>query len=357
MDKNKKMDLLKQAWKEVFDVDDVADDADFFAEGGDSIKAVQLSAWLLQKGVKLDLGKIFYTPVLSQMAETLEETDPVYVPEQMMTKDLAKKMTQDYMSSKKSGKKMSGKPEQNVEDDQRICDPEEMAGDDQRICDPKEMARDDQRICDPEEMAGDDQRICDPEEMPAPGFARGFARRDPAMDMMVSMFQTMMQQQQVMLQMMQLMLGRMMPPPAAFQPAMPGFPGKKPPKAPGKKKSRKLDIQNLPPEVQAEIKKQMAKYRSRKVDKPIENPNVIGLEPATVTKPEHSAEEVLDHVLGGLLENGFNKTDDLFEQGLTSLDTVKLVTRCAEHGYSLSMQDIYMHSTYDGLLECMKPGK
>ena len=35
---------LRQAWKEVFGVEEVADDADFFAEGGDSIKAVQLSS-------------------------------------------------------------------------------------------------------------------------------------------------------------------------------------------------------------------------------------------------------------------------------------------------------------------------
>jgi aryl carrier-like protein len=351
--KNKNnIDLLKQAWKEVFEVDDVADDADFFDEGGDSIKAVQLSSWLLQKGVKLDLGKIFYTPVLSQMAETLEETDPFYVPDQLMTKDLAAKMAQDFRMDKKTDSRISWKPEQSVEDDQRICDPKEMAEDDQRICDPKEMAEDDQRICDPKEMADNDQRICDPYGMSAPMAAH----RDPAMDMMMSMFQTMMQQQQVMLQMMQLMIGRMTSP-APFQPPMSGVPGMKFQRNPEKKKSRRSGFNNLPPEARAEIEKQMAKYRSHKVEKPIEKPNVIGLQHAKITKPEHSAQEVLDHVLNGLLKNGFNKTDDLFEQGLTSLDTMKLVTRCGEHGYSLSMQDIYMHSTYDGLLECMKPGE
>ena len=59
MDLNEKKELLKQAWKEVFDVNEVADDADFFDEGGDSIKAVELSSWLIQKGIKPDLGKIF----------------------------------------------------------------------------------------------------------------------------------------------------------------------------------------------------------------------------------------------------------------------------------------------------------
>ena len=57
-----KKELLIQAWKEVFDVDEVAEDADFFEEGGDSIKAVQLSSWLMVRGVKLDLAQIFNKP-------------------------------------------------------------------------------------------------------------------------------------------------------------------------------------------------------------------------------------------------------------------------------------------------------
>ncbi len=44
---------------------------------GDSIKAVQLISWLMQKGVKLDMLKIFTTPVLGEMAESLEETKPI----------------------------------------------------------------------------------------------------------------------------------------------------------------------------------------------------------------------------------------------------------------------------------------
>ena len=39
-----KKELLKQAWKDVFGVDEVADDADFFVEGGDSVRAIQLSS-------------------------------------------------------------------------------------------------------------------------------------------------------------------------------------------------------------------------------------------------------------------------------------------------------------------------
>ena len=92
-------DELRQAWKEVFEVEEVADDADFFAEGGDSIKAVQLSSWLQQKGIKLDLGKIFYMPVFSDMAETLEETEPMYVPDELMTKELINEKLSDIMQN------------------------------------------------------------------------------------------------------------------------------------------------------------------------------------------------------------------------------------------------------------------
>ena len=105
------------------------------------------------------------------------------------------------------------------------------------------------------------------------------------------------------------------------------------------------------------LQRQMAKYQTHTVDKPIDKPNVIGIKPVKVTKPEYSAEEVLDHVLSGIFKDGYSKTEDLFEQGLTSLDTVKMVTRCGEHGYSLSMQDIYMKSTFEELAACMKPGE
>ena len=125
MTKEEKNKLLKQAWTEVFETEDVSDDADFFEEGGDSIKAVQLSSWLVQKGLKLDLGKIFYTPVLSQMAEALEETDPVYVPEQLLTKDIMKEkylelMRGDIPADPAPAAQKAAEP---AAGSQQICDP------------------------------------------------------------------------------------------------------------------------------------------------------------------------------------------------------------------------------------------
>ena len=427
MKPEEKITLLKQAWKEVFGVDEVADDADFFEEGGDSIMAVQLSSWLVQKGVKLDLGKIFYTPVLSDMAETLEETDAMFVPEELLTKDIMQKKLDEVMQEPSSPQgdddqqicdpetmeQEGTAPDQQLCDpetmqpagaapDQQICDPETMqpagAAPDQQICDPETMqpsaAAFDQQICDPETMqpsaAAFDQQLCDPETMKPSGAAFDQQLCDPEMmkpsgaalnqqicdpeagrglppqaygnmtsqKMMGAMLKLMIAQQQTVLQMMEIMAD-MIAPPAGRRvrpPMKRNMPGAffRPPVGAGKNKPF---MQQLPDEKKEKMKKAMAPYISRKVDQPIEQPTVIGIAKAKVNKPARSAEEVLEHVLSGLLKKGFNKTDDLFEQGLTSLDTVKIVTRCGEHGYGVKMQDIYMHSTFDELVKCMTPGE
>ena len=427
MKPEEKITLLKQAWKEVFGVDEVADDADFFEEGGDSIMAVQLSSWLVQKGVKLDLGKIFYTPVLSDMAETLEETDAMFVPEELLTKDIMQKKLDEVMQEPSSPQgdddqqicdpetmeQEGTAPDQQICDpetmqpagtapDQQICDPETMqpagAAPDQQICDPETMqpagAAPDQQICDPETMqpsaAAFDQQLCDPETMKPSGAAFDQQLCDPEMmkpsgaalnqqicdpeagrglppqaygnmtsqKMMGAMLKLMIAQQQTVLQMMEIMAD-MIAPPAGRRvrpPMKRNMPGAffRPPVGAGKNKPF---MQQLPDEKKEKMKKAMAPYISRKVDQPIEQPTVIGIAKAKVNKPVRSAEEVLEHVLSGLLKKGFNKTDDLFEQGLTSLDTVKIVTRCGEHGYGVKMQDIYMHSTFDELVKCMTPGE
>ena len=393
MKPEEKITLLKQAWKEVFGVDEVADDADFFEEGGDSIMAVQLSSWLVQKGVKLDLGKIFYTPVLSDMAETLEETDAMFVPEELLTKDIMQKKLDEVMQEPSSPQ---GDDDQQICDpetmeqegtapDQQICDPETMqpagTAPDQQICDPETMqpagAAPDQQICDPETMqpagAAPDQQICDPETMQPSAAAFDQQLCDPeagrglppqaygnmtSQKMMGAMLKLMIAQQQTVLQMMEIMAD-MIAPPAGRRvrpPMKRNMPGAffRPPVGAGKNKPF---MQQLPDEKKEKMKKAMAPYISRKVDQPIEQPTVIGIAKAKVNKPVRSAEEVLEHVLSGLLKKGFNKTDDLFEQGLTSLDTVKIVTRCGEHGYGVKMQDIYMHSTFDELVKCMTPGE
>lgn len=78
--------VLKEAWKEVFSVDEVSDDADFFELGGDSIMAVKLSTISAQKGVKLDLADIFTASTFGKISEKLTEIDPVEIPESILSK-------------------------------------------------------------------------------------------------------------------------------------------------------------------------------------------------------------------------------------------------------------------------------
>jgi aryl carrier-like protein len=363
MDLNEKKELLKQAWKEVFDVNEVADDADFFDEGGDSIKAVELSSWLIQKGIKLDLGKIFYTSVLADMAESLEETQPMYVPEKLMTKELFKE---------KYDAVMSGKPvpeDHPEEEDQQICDPNltgpgveaqnppiaapNMAtaggldGEDQQICDPNltgtgvDAQNPPFRIPNMPAVGGpdaEDQQICDPNLTGTAPVA--------GQNLVVKMLKLMITQQQTVLQMMELMADIFAGPAPMRAPALPV----------GNFMPNAL-MQTVPADKQAALKKVMSQFYVKKADAPIEKPNVIKIEKAKVAKPTKSAEEVLEYVLKGLLKNGLDKSMDLFEQGLTSLDAVKLVTRCGEHGYAVKMQDIFMHSKFEELVKCMVPGK
>ena len=279
-----KKELLIQAWKEVFDVDEVAEDADFFEEGGDSIKAVQLSSWLMERGVKLDLAQIFNKPVLSQMAEILEDTKPVQIPKELMTKEGLEKKFQEYMAGQASleGQKPQSAPEQ----------------------------------------PGETQWMGYTQAMPQPvGSMPVQTGAASEFNMMMSMFQTILAQQQVMLQMLQMTIARTMAPAPLFPAA--GFPGA---------------IPQARPVTAAE--------------QPAAKPGADGAK-----KAQESAEAVLDGALSGLLNKKYSKTEDLFEQGLTSLDTVKLVTMCGENGYTLTMQDIYMHSTFEELVACMKPGK
>ena len=67
----------------------------------------------------------------------------------------------------------------------------------------------------------------------------------------------------------------------------------------------------------------------------------------------HSAEEALTIVLEGVIPN-FDKQEDFFAQGLTSVDVAKIVARCKKAGYSLELKDVYINSTFDELLDVMK---
>ncbi len=101
----------------------------------------------------------------------------------------------------------------------------------------------------------------------------------------------------------------------------------------------------MPPQIQ--------KYLSHPLEAPVDNPNVIKINKASLAEKKVTPEESLMRVMKSILPT-FNKDEDFFAQGLTSFDTVKMVTRCAEDGYQLDLKDIYMHSTFDELIPCLK---
>ena len=316
MDKNEMKELLVQAWKEVFQVDEVTDDADFFDVGGDSIMAVQLSAWLIQKGVKLDLADVFMTPVFGELAEKLTETKPVYIPEAMLTKEIAAKE----MGFSSVEEAQAAERRNLGLGDQQVCTPEEGLGG-QQVCTPQEGLGG-QQVCSPGEGLGG-QQVCSP--MGNQQVCSPMGYQQICMPMGYQQVCTPMGNQQVCSPMGNQQVCTPMGNQQVCNPA--GGPGMVPP--------------------------QIAKYLSKEVDKPIENPNVIKIEKAKLGAKEKAPDVALMDVMTGLLPN-FNKDEDFFEQGLTSLDTVKMVTRCGEAGYDIELKDIYMHSNFDELVKCMK---
>ena len=349
MEKQDMKELLVQAWKEVFQLDEVTDEADFFDDGGDSIKAVQLSAWLIQKGVKLDLVDVFSSPKLEELSDKLTETEPMYIPEALLTKEIA---AQEMMGAFGGSNPMM--PPTGGENGQQVCTP---GVGDQQVCTPMGG----QQICTP--MGGQQicqgpictpmggQQICTPMggqqicqgPICTPMGGQQICTPMGGQQICQGPICTPMGGQQICTPMggQQICQGSAYAPPVMYQPVM-YQPVCTPPMM-----GQPMGM-GMPP--------QLEKYMSKPVDKPIEDPNVIKINKAKVSKPAVSAEEALTIVLNGLMPK-WNKEDDLFEQGLTSLDTVKIVTRCGENGYSIEMKDIYKTPRFDDLVKVMKPGE
>ena len=382
MKKQDMKELLVQAWKEVFQLDEVTDEADFFDDGGDSIKAVQLSAWLIQKGVKLDLVDVFTFPKLEELSDKLTETEPMYIPEALLTKEIA---AQEMMGAFGGSNPMM--PPTGGENGQQVCTP---GVGDQQVCTPMGG----QQICTP--MGGQQicqgpictpmggQQICTPmggqqicqgpicipmggQQICTPMGGQQICQGPICTPMGGQQICTPMGGQQICqgpicspmggqqictpIGGQQICQGPAYTPPVMYQPVMyqPVMyqPVMYQPVCTPPMMGQPMGM-GMPP--------QLEKYMSKPVDKPIEDPNVIKINKAKVSKPAVSAEEALTIVLNGLMPK-WNKEDDLFEQGLTSLDTVKIVTRCGENGYSIEMKDIYKTPRFDDLVKVMKPGE
>ena len=328
-------EFLKEGWKAVLPESEAADTSDFFADGGDSIKAVQLTGWLLQKGVKLDMVKVFTTPVLGEMAGTLTETQPMYVPQEMLTKEILKEkfgidpaMVSAYPDAGKATQQTAAAPSQNPQ----MCTPAQkgQAGPSQnaQMCTPAQNPQ----MCTPAQnpqmcTPAQNPQMCTPAQNPQMCTPAGGMGMMPMMPVMMPVFIPVM------------------------MPAMPmGFGG-----MPGKGFGKKLWKAMANGMGQMGNMGQLGQYNSHPVNAPVDNPNVMKINQPKVGVPDKPAEEALDIVLKGLLPT-YDRSKSLFDQGFTSLNLMQIVTRCGEHGYRVQLQDIITNPTFDGILAAMKPG-
>ena len=269
---SEKKEVFVQAWKNVLNVDSVNDDDNFFEVGGDSIKGVQLVGWLIQKGLKLDMLKIYTAPTVSELVESLEETKPMAVPSEMLTKENFGRFMQDpvVQQAMTNAGGMPLAPQM----PQQLCVPP-MFYMPQQMCTPQmvympPMAYIPQQMCTPQMP----QQLCTPP----------------------------------------MVYGAPIPYAAPVPMPYMGFP----------------------------------------TNAPIQNPNVIQINEPKLGQVTKAPEDALNIVLSGILPGGYNKDVNLFHQGLNSFGVMQLITRCAEYGYRLKIEDVIKNPTFSGIVSNMK---
>jgi len=330
MNNEQMKELFKQAWKEVFGVEEVNDDDDFFEIGGDSIKGVQIVTWLLQKGIKLEMMKVFTEPTFGELSKYLEETKPMYVPEAIVTKEMAGKTSATSTTpqpAQSQGQLCTPEQIAAAQSQGQLCTPEQMAAAQSQgqLCTPEQIAaaQSQGQLCTPEQIAAAQSQgqLCTPQQMAAAQMGQLCTPEQIAAAQM-SQLCTVAQMAQK-----QLCTPQQM---AAAQNQL-CFPGMMP--AP----QQKPDVYEI--------------------DKPVENPNVINIQEPHISAPTKSPEEALKTVFSTIFPQNIGADDNLFEKGLDSFKVMQIVTRTAENGYRIKMQDIFKNPTFNGIVSKMEAGK
>ena len=306
MTKNEKKELFVQAWKSVFGVDTVNDDDNFFEVGGDSIKGVQLVGWLTQKGLKLDMLKIYTAPTVEELVDALEETQPMAVPSELLTKDNVNRFMQDpVVQQAMSNMYQMPMPGQQAQpymqpmgygQPVQTCTPPAGYGQPMQLCTPPMGYVQPIQLCTPPLGYGQPMQLC----MQPMGYGQ------PMQLCMQPMCYS---------QPMQLCT------PSAGQPIQSGT--------------------HQP-------------YMGFPVGAPVSNPNVIQIPEPQLGNVTRSPEDALDFVLTTILPNGYNKQDSLISQGMNSFNVMQLITRCAEQGYRLKIEEVIKDPTFSGIVSSMK---
>ena len=293
MTKNEKKELFVQAWKSVFGVDTVNDDDNFFEVGGDSIKGVQLVGWLTQKGLKLDMLKIYTAPTVEELVDALEETQPMAVPSELLTKDNVNRFMQDpVVQQAMSNMYQMPMPGQQAQpymqpmgygQPVQTCTPPAGYGQSMQLCMQPMCYGQPMQLCTPPMGYGQPMQLC----MQPMGYGQPMQLCTPSAGQPIQG--------------------------GTHQPYM-GFP----------------------------------------VGAPISNPNVIQISEPQLGNVTRSPEDALDFVLTTILPNGYNKQDSLISQGMNSFNVMQLITRCAEQGYRLKIEEVIKDPTFSGIVSSMK---
>ena len=69
--------ILAEIWQEVLRINRVGVNDNFFENGGDSIKAIQISSRLRKAGLKMEIQDLFSHPTIRQLAKHVKETDRI----------------------------------------------------------------------------------------------------------------------------------------------------------------------------------------------------------------------------------------------------------------------------------------
>ena len=376
-----KKSFLKEAWKEVLGVESAEEGDNFFETGGDSIKAVQLVGWLVQKGLKLDMLKIYTNPILSELVDMLEETTPMAVPSEMLNKENLDSFMKDPTGSEilkrvsEMGYSIPGynAPQttgsQTDQQPQQLCTPEQQIQP-QQLCTPQQQLQP-QQLCTPQQQL-QPQQLCTPQQQIQPQLQlplqSAFMPRPVMMiPVMIPVYAMpvygdyynypnpaqffapwqsgMPQPQQLCTPQQQILPQQLCTPQQQAQPQQLCSP-------------QQLQPQQLCTPQTAGMGTQanagQTPYMAIPVEKPIDNPNTIKINEPKLGKVTQSPEAALDTVLRGIFPQGYDRGRNLVEQGMTSFNFMQIITRCAEQGYRVKLMDIVKDPVFDKIAAAMK---
>jgi len=312
---------LIKAWREVFQTDSITEEANFFELGGDSIKAVQIVTWLLQKGIKLEIMKIFSAPTVKEQMEILEETAPIIPVQPGMA----------------NGGAMDG--QQQMTTQQQLCTPQMQ----QQLCTPQMQ----QQLCTPQMQ----QQLCTPQmqqQLCTPQMQQQLCtpqmqQQIDAPQMQQQLCTPQMQQQLCTPQMQQQLCTPQMQPQMCtpqMQPQM-CMPMMQPQLCTPEQLAAQQQMMMQPQMPQQSGLLRGLQYAAA----PVENPQVVNINEPKLGEKVNPPEKALAIVLQSIVGRPVHESENFFAMGLTSINVMQMITRCGEQGYRITMQDVINNPT------------